>query len=352
MNTSNFSSARLIAASLFLAAVVTVPAQSVVTEPVGFTTLTVAAKPGSGRGFTYLSVNMVRPTEFRSIVPVGGAATVTGQTVLTFPANSFTANQFFGTANAHFIELTNGTSAGVLADVVSNTTNTVTLAEDITSLIVGGSSTVRVRPHWTFGTLFGTANTAGFLAGTSGTADLVSILNPATGGFSNYYYSSANSRWQIGLSTIANDVVIRPDAGLLIERKLTSAFSFTVVGEVKLGTTEVVIVGGSAAGNYTLAPNPYPLPSVTLAASGLYTGNTATGVLKGTSGTADIVSIFNSGTGGFSNYYYSAANNRWQTGLSTVADTVVIPEGAAVLIFRRPGNGSFSWFVPQPAMNL
>jgi hypothetical protein len=223
-------------------------------------------------------------------------------------------------------------------------------------LVTGGTTTFRFRPHWTLGTLF-PLNNAGFLAGTSGTADLVSILNPATGGFSNYYYSSANNRWQIGLSTDATNTVLPPDFGLLIERKLTSAISFTVTGEVKLGTTEIVIAGGSPIGNSTIASNPYPLASNTLANLNLYTGNAATGFRAGTSGTGDTLSIFNSGTGGFSNYYYSQSGNRWQIGLSTDATNVTIPEGAAVLIFRRPaasgvGGTTFSWKVPQPTMNL
>jgi len=347
---------RSLTAILFLAAISTLPAQSVVTDPVGFTTLTVAAKPASNRGFTFLAINMFRPTEYRSTVV--SAATVGGVTVLTFPAGSFTANQFTGVGNAHFVEVAptgtfaNGSGAGMISDITANDTSTITLAENLTASITNGTSAIKVRAHWTFGTVFGTNNSAGFLAGTSGTADIISILNPGSGGFSNYYYSSANARWQIGLSTNANNVVIPPDAGLLIERKLTSPVVFTVVGEVKLGPTEVIVVGGGANGNFTIAPNPYPLSSVTLQNSGLYTGNPATGVKAGGSGNADIVSIFNSGTGGFSNYYYSSSNNRWQIGLSTDASNVVIPEGAAVLILRRSGNGTFSWSVPQPAMNL
>ena len=212
------------------------PAQSVVTDPVGFTTLTVTRPNTSSRSFTYLSLNMFRPTAFRSVVPTGGVSAAGSNTTLTFAANSFTANQFAGTGNAHFLEITNGTSAGVLADIVSNTTNTITLNEDVAQYLAAGTSTIKVRPHWTFSTAFGATNSAGFLAGTASTGDTVSLINPANGA-------------------------------------------------------------------YTI-------------------------------------------------YYFSATNNRWQTGLSTDASGVTIPEGTAIVVFRRPGNGSFSWFVPQPAMNL
>ncbi len=341
-----------LAATAALLAAATATAQSVVTDPVGFTTLTVAAKPASTRGFTYLSLNMFRPTAFRSVVPTGGVSAAGSNTTLTFPANSFTANQFSGTGNAHFLEITNGTSSGVLVDIASNTTNTITLAEDVAALLTAGTSTIKVRPFHTFATAFGANNSAGFLGGTSaGAADNVSVLNPQTGGFTTYYYNTNNNRWQTGLADATN-TVIRSDAAFQVERKLTTAFSFTVVGEVKLGPTEVPVGGGTAAGNYTLAPNPYPLNSVTLANSGLYTGNAATGFQGGTSAAgSDNLSILNPQTGGFTTYYYNTNNSRWQTGL-TDASNVVIPEGAGVQLFRRAGRPAFSWFVPQPTMNL
>ncbi len=344
---------RSLVASLFVAAISTLSAQSVVTDPVGFTTLTVAGKPGAARGFTYIALNMFRPTAYRSSVVTVSAPG--SNTVLTFPAGSFTVNQFAtGTAPnySHFIEIANGSTAGVLSDVVSNDTTSITLSEDISAMVTAGTTQIKVRPHWTFATAFGANNSAGFQGSNTPTnADALQLLNASTNTFTNYFYSTLNNRWQTG-GVDASNVIIRPDQCVQVERKAVPAVSFTLVGEVKLGPTEIMIQGGNAVQNFNLVSNPYPLNSVTLAASGLFTGNAATGVVGSNTATnADTVGILNPATGLTTFYFYSTLNNRWQTG-GVDSSNVVIPEGAGVLITRKLGRPGFSWVVPQPAMNL
>ncbi len=334
-------------------------AATATTDPVGFTTLTVAGKPANARGFTYLSLNMARPSVFRGLVPAPtagspglGAATSSGATVLTFPAGTFTSGAFTTAASPSYIELKNGTSSGLTSQITANTDSTITLADDITSAITSGTTTVLVRPNWTFASAFGANNSAGLQGSSTATnADLVQVINPSTGVAITYFYSTTNNRWQTGF-TDATNVVIPPKAGLSVERKTSTPVSFTLVGEVKLGPSGIMITGGSSSQNFNLVPNPYPLPSVTLANSQLFTGNAATGVVGGpTASNADTVGILNSTTGVVTNYFYSTTNNRWQTGF-TDASNVVIPEGAAVLITRKGGRSSFVWYVPQPAINL
>lgn len=347
-----------LAMSLFAASTGLILAQSVVTDPVGFTTLTVAAKPPASRGFTYIALNMFRPTAYRAAVT--SVTTVGGFTVLTFPAASFTANQFTGAGNANFIELapsgsfTNagGTNTGIISDITANTTNTITLADNITGFITGGTSAIKVRPHWTFATAFGANNSAGFQGSNTPTnADALQLLNGSTGVFTSYFYSTTNTRWQNG-GVDASTVIIRPDQCIQVERKVTSPVSFTLVGEVKLGPTEILIQGGNPVQNFNLVSNPYPLNSVTLAASGLFTGSPSTGVVGSNTATnADTLAILNPATGLFTTYFYSTVNSRWQNG-GTDASAVVIPEGAGVLITRKLGRVGFMWVVPQPTMNL
>lgn len=321
------------------------------TDPVGFVTLTVAGKPTGIRGFTYLSLSMARTSVFSAQVPVGGVATVSGVTVLTFPAGIFTANQFSGAGNSHYLEITGGSFAGHISDITSNSSTQITLADDISTAITEGSTTVRVRPNWTFATAFGANNSAGFQGGTSSsTADVIEILNPKTGVSSKYFYSTTNNRWQTGF-TDATNAPIPPDAGLRIERKGTASVSFKLVGDVKLGPTGLLVEGGSSTGNYNLIPNPYPLASKTLANSGLYTGNPNTGLVGGSSSSsADTLALFNPATGTSINYFFSTTNNRWQTGF-TDASNVTIPEGSAVMVTRKNARPSFVWYVPQPTMN-
>ena len=352
MTALHTSIVRSFAGALFLASVAALSAQSVVTDPVGFTTLTVAAKPASARGFSYLAVNMTRPTAYRSVIPAGGVSASGSPTVLTFPAGSFTANQFNGIGNASYVEFTNTANPGVISDIVTTTTNTITLADDVSALLVAGTTTFKIRPHWTFGTVFGVNNSAGLLGGTNpAAADNVQIQNATTGIKTIYYYNTSFNQWRTGFTDSTN-TVIPPDVGMIIERKVTSAVAFTLVGEVKLGSSELSIVGGSPTQNVNIIPNPYPLASVTLLNSTLYTANASTGVVGGTNpAAADTLGIFNSGTGVITVYYYNTTFNQWRTGF-TDSSNVVIPEGASVIITRKSGRPSFNWYVPQPTMNL
>jgi uncharacterized protein (TIGR02597 family) len=352
MKFSNSIVARSLAASLFFAAIATLPAQSVVTDPVGFTTLTVAAKPAAARGFSYLAMNMTRPTVFRSLIPAGGVSASGAPTVLTFPANTFTAGQFTGTGNACYIEFLNTANAGVISDITASTTNTITLADDVSSLLTAGTTTFKIRPHWTIGTVFGANNSAGlFGATTASAADNIQIQNATTGVKAIYFYNTSAAQWRNNF-TDATNVVIPPDVGLIIERKVTSAVSFTLVGEVKLGNSELAIVGGNAIQNVNIVPNPYPLNSVTLATSNLFTGSASTGVVGGTTASAaDTLGIFNSGTGIITTYFYNTTAGQWRNNF-TDSSSVVIPEGASVIITRKSGRPSFNWYVPQPTMNL
>ncbi len=328
-------------------------AQTVATDPVGFTTLTVNAKPASIRGFTLLSLDLTRLPVFQGLIPAAGVSTNgSNQTVLTFPSATFTSGAF---NNTHYIEVTNGTIAGRLSDIVSNTDSAITLADNISASLTAGTSTIKVRPMWTMATVFGANNSAGLLGGpTSSSADIVQVFDPRTGLSTLYFYSTINNRWQAG-ATDATNAVIPPDVALRVERKAATPVSFNLVGGVKLGPTGLYVQGGNNAGNpqnINYLPNPYPLASVTLANSNLYTGNPATGVLgAATSSQADTVSVYDSATGLSTIYFYSTLNNRWQTGASD-ASNVTLPDTAAVTIKRKNTNGSFIWYVPQPTMNL
>jgi len=343
------SIAALFSGALLFAGAALAPAQSVVTEPVGFTTLTVAARPSSAsRSFTYVSLNMFRPTAYRGVV-----SSVAG-TTLTFPANSFTANQFtstaqgLGLANAHFIEITNGSGAGVLVDVVSNTTNTITLSEDVSAFLTGGTSTIRIRPHWTVGTA---VPTTGFQsAATASNADKLTLVNGSTGALTTYFVHTTG-QWRAG-ATNAADVVLKPDVGLLFERQVVSGTgnSFTLTGEVKLGPTEIAVYGG-AASKTTLVTNPYPLASRQLNQLNLFTNNVATGLVGGTTASAaDNLVVIGAG-GSPTTTYFLHTTGQIRVG-ATDRSTDTIAEGAAVLIVRKAGRGDFAWVVPAPTMNL
>ena len=92
--------------------------------------------------------------------------------------------------------------------------------------------------------------------------------------------------------------------------------------------------------------NVYPV-SMTLASSGLFTGDPATGLRSGSATAADQVLIFN-GTA-YDTYYYqrdARLGNGWRKTTDPRADaaTTEIPGGATVSILRR--SAPFDWKIP------
>jgi uncharacterized protein (TIGR02597 family) len=320
------------------------------TDPVGFTTVTVRAKTTPARALTTVVLPMERPSAFAGSCGTATFSLDSGRTVITFASDVFLANQFTGTGNQHYFRLTNGDNAGEFSTIVGNTANSITLADDLNS-VLATTSTFVVTPYWTLGTALPAGG--GLQGGTSATAaDTVTIYNANFVG-SVYFYNTSANQWRSGLAA-SDNVIIPPGTGLGIERKQDSPVSLVLAGSVPLGTSAVDVNGslsGTATRN-TLVGSAYPLASMRLAEIGLYTGDSATGLQGGTSATAaDTVTIFNPATGVATVYFYNTSANQWRTGL-TGSDNVTIPEGAAVLITRKNGRSPFTWYIPQPTMAL
>lgn len=320
------------------------------TDPVGFTTISVRGKTTAAKAFTTVVLPMERPDAYTGSCTGATFSLDAGRTLITFPSNVFTANQFTGTGNQHYFRLSNGDNAGEFSTIVANTANSITLADDLNS-VLSTASTFAVTPYWTLGTALPAGG--GLQGGSSATAaDTVTIYNASFVGTLYFYNTSAN-QWRAGL-TGADNVIIPPGSGLGIERKQASAASIVLAGTVPLGTS-AVDVNGSISGSatrYTMVGSAYPLASKRLAEIGLYTGNPSTGLVGGTSATAaDTVTVYNPATGVGTLYFYNTSANQWRTGLSD-ASNVTIPEGSAVLITRKSGRSPFTWYIPQPTMAL
>jgi uncharacterized protein (TIGR02597 family) len=248
------------------------------------------------------------------------------------------------------VEIATGAHAGITSQVFSNTNATITLSDDLSEVLVAGTTPITVRPNWTLGTVF--PNGEGFQKGTDASnSDNVIFFDPDTGGQLVYFFSSGANEWRTG-STPSNHKIIPPDSGIWIERKSTTGdFSVSLVGEVKTNQS-AIYVGGNAATRRTIAPNLYPLDSVTLQNSGLYTGNATTGLLGGTTASnSDNIVVFDPVTGQQTVYFYSTSAGEWRTGL-TGSNSVKIPANASVMIVRKSGRGPFIWYIPRPTMAL
>lgn len=341
-------------AALGLALVCQAFSQSTVsTDVVGFTTLGVRAKSGSANALTLLSLNVARPKVFQGTV---GSKSVdgSGRSVITQSSAVFTVDTYkpVGTgtfpSNRHYLLIKNGSNAGAWSEIVGNTSTAITISDNFNDLITDGVTQFEIRPFWTLSTAL--PGGGGLQTGSSGTAaDNVSVIR-ANGTVDTFFYHASNGRWQSGISD-ASHAIIAPSSGVVFTRKQNSAVNVVVTGEVL--TTPIladILSGGSSKLSYV--SNPYPLASKTLAQSGLYTGNSTTGLVGGTSATAaDTLTIYNVTTGASATYYYNTGNGRWQSGISD-ASNVTIPDTAVLVVNRKSNRGAFEWYIPVPQMNL
>lgn len=355
-------------------------AQTASSDPAGRYPLVLAVAPGATTSSASNGVAvpaLVRRAAFRG-APLSKeqvAATPSGTTLkLNFPAGTFTPAQFDPTTTTtYYIELDNGQPqttdgpwrwSGSFCNVVTTSDSSVTLAdESLLNAVVVGTTVISIRPHWTPGTLFGDQNSAGLTsANTASTSDYFSVVNPATGAGTTIFFRTNTSlnihEWRLGINTNATNYLIPPNRILLTQRKGETALNAPILGEIKTVGTCFDIPAPAAATNVTYGwiSNPYPFPSQTLAALGLYTGSAQTGLLGGTSeedspDTIVLQSTYLQGTAAVMTvYHFNTTNNRWQRG-SVDATNDRIPAGTAAYIARKPASvgQAFTFFLRPPA---
>ena len=219
--------------------------------------------------------------------------------------------------------------------------------------------TYTIRKNWTLTTVFGKNDESGLAQGASTTADEVLVYNSATGVYATYYYKNTSlppgsgTGWR-SVNSSATDVsdsaYFKPSDGILIQRFASSPVAITLVGAVKLGTSDIPVNTG-----LNILGNVYPGGTFTLGTSGLYTGSATTGLVGGTTTSADTVLIYDPSSKAYSTYYYKTSTppgsgTGWRSILSsaTPVDTTPIPVGASILVQRQASAGVFEWVAPQP----
>lgn len=322
-------------------ALLTVPAfaqSTATTDPVGFSTLSIAAAVGANPSYTFGGIGMTRPVAYQ-----GSAETATGGTTTLIDAQAnWVDNQFNGPLSAitHYLEITSGPAAGTTYDIVAtnDAANSLTLSQPLAGSVLAGVS-FKVRQHWTIASVFGAANEAGLLAGTAATADQILIFNGT--GYDSYFFRSAVSDWRLVGDNITprGGVILYPDDGVTVKRNGATAVNVTLMGAVKVGQTSFPVFTGN-----TFIANPFAT-SMTLASCGVYTGNSATGLAGGTASSADKLLIWN-GTG-YDSYFWRSAANGWRKVGDNITDvgTTPIPLNSSVVI-QRTGL-PFDWVLPQ-----
>ena len=148
--------------------------------------------------------------------------------------------------------------------------------------------------------------------------------------------------------TDASGTTLYPDQGVVIVRRAAGDISLILTGTVKTGPTVVPVES-----NLNLVANLYPAGTLTLGSSGLYTGNSQTGLAGGTATTADQVLLFDPATGAYSIYYFKTSGlggTGWRSAASNRVDAsnTILPTAGAMFIKRLENRASFLWTVPQP----
>ena len=311
---------------------------------VGFTTMTINGNAGGGSRLNFGALAMVPNQVYQ------GTASGAAGTTVTDSAATWTDDAFNGPNGAHYLEVMSIGGSTVASGVGSTyaiidcvaATGTITLGSALTAGVTA-PFVFCVRKHWTISSLLGATNSTGLQGGTPATADQLLIWNGSR--HETYYYQTAGiggTGWRkIGdQSSDAGGTILDPSTAMLVKRGSGTAVNVIVSGAVKSRPAFVAITKG-----YNYVGNPYPV-SMTLASSGIYTGNNSTGIAGGTSAaTSDQVLIWNGSD--YTTYYYNSSAGGWRsaTDAGTNADSTSIT-GNSSLIVHRLNDPAFTWKIP------
>lgn len=323
------------------------------TDPVGFITIPIEGNGGSGVSNTFVGLSMVTAPEFQGPVSADAPSTI------SVSGTPWVADQFNTDATypSHYVEFISGAAKGMESDIVDTTTNSLTLADDLSSLVNAADQFI-VRSHWTLGKVFGTGAEV-FLDGGSGTADSdnVVVWNPMTQTPITYYNKTSGfggTGWRSAASASIDqqNVPIYPDQGFYIANKQNVAHELVLAAHVKLVSRVSAVESG-----YNFATNPFPVGTVsdggttynglTLGTSGLYQPDNSRLAGGAGSAAADTITIFK--PGGVQETFYFKTSGFGGTGWRSTSSASVdrsgeeIPVGSSVIINLKSGNPPFSW---------
>lgn len=329
-----------------------------VTDPVGF--MTIDTPQGSD---TIIAAPFTKAPVFQGLASSVNSFTVT-----------FNPSPDFGdlTSMPHYVQAATGGKAGVIFDIASNTSNTITLVDNGISPADLANSSVKVIPYWTLGQLYpATDQGVSFTpSGVLGPLRRTQILFPNVLGTginrspSTTYYFVTNastpldpvvSYWRStgsGTNNV-NNTAILPDSYFIVRNPTNAASGLktTIVGSVNVGPSVVQLdsTGGSPNDNNVSLGRPVDikLDELGIIESGAFMQSTSTlGPTR-----RDQLMIINNDTFGFnkspSTTYYYVTNQGWKstaTGTNDVG-TNIIKSATGYIIRKASQNpvGSTFW---------
>lgn len=308
---------------------------SVTTEPVGYKTVTIKGNN---------SLNLVG-IEFLNAPDYSGAPSSVGASTLTFTGADF--DTLLDSGKSYFVDVISGTNEGTNTSITSWSGDTLTLGDDLSSLVTATTDTVRVHSLLTIGEVFGVGGDV-LEGGSSTTADLVFFPSPIGSGLSICFYSNGGllgQGWRIvgqGTADKSNTPIYFSD-GLYIIKRSSGDADLVFSGNVKTSSSTVAVGDG-------FVPYSGIFPSgTTLGNSGLIDiANSGSSIQGGSTSTADLVFMDTDKDGQFEVYYYSTGGligtgwRRIGSGTSNMADTEltsafgILNRHSAVAVNRSP----------------
>ena len=347
-----------LAAVFGLRFVIAASAQSVTTEPVGFTTATQLGNSDSA-----ISVPFIRPPAF-----VGGIQSAGGSTI-TVSGNPWTANQFVyapGSQPNHYYALVGAASAanpkeGHTYPITANTSNTLTVQLGQDNLTgIPANAQLSVIPNWTLATVFPvTDQNVSFTPTTSTSQYKTQIRVPDVSApgidlpFINYFFSnnvngtSGNIGWRLmgDNTTDHGDDALLPDSYFMV-RNLNGAPTLPLVTLGTVLTKKLVVPLLTSAS--TAQDNPVSLLrplDVALNATGLK-------MADGSFVAGDQLLLFDNAVVGYDKIpktyvQTSAANGPWRLLNDNLNDrgNEIIPANTGFIIRKAMGSGQAAFWV-------
>jgi hypothetical protein len=336
--------AKLAIASLaIVTAASSASAQNATTDPVGFQSanMVVGTNP---IGLPLLNSDLVKTSvvsvsdntvTLSGVSNVGSLLTSNEPYYIEVYSGNLTGDRFEVSVNA----TVSAANSSVIIDS-SSPNNTFVVASIGTSL---NGATVAIRKHVTLDQVQGMFSPALIGSNTAASADQISVFDPATQNYINYFLRADNVTWRrVGTTTNSNKVVVAPGSGIFLN-KITSPTVLTQTGGVRINDFALPYV----VGNQLLAPG-FPV-GYSPSSMGATTANGWTG--SNTASNADQLAIFNPSTQNFTNYFLRADGTTWRiVGTTTnVSSTELVNSDGTYFAIRKTADANNVMIDPIPA---
>ena len=317
------------------------------TDPVGAMTVNVPEHDGSGRVSMLVSVPFATSAEAEFIVE-----SVSGNLIES--ADSTFSDQAFSLTDSngnplYFLEIVSSPSfpenVGLTVEILGNTTNVLTLSEEVTGMVDSGATAV-IRKFSTIDSAFGSDNKFSLKSGTSlNDVDIIYLVNNL-GEWKPYYYRVSppefgGTGWRSAddIYTDASNTRIEWNSALVSRNGATTRPELSLIfsGTVKTSQSLIAIHEGNNLISYQY-PTDITLEDLFFDPNQLK---------KGTNLENSDVVYLTSQAGVWRPYYYRSSppefgGTGWRDSGDPYADkgSVPVPSGSAVFV-RRQGLSSF-----------